>query len=656
MKPTGGIFSLSLAVALAAVAEVATNAFVIAEADGIRAVDETTFHVSGGGRVRATTRSGWRFAKGNARSASFLLGASGYQHEVRSDLGEDDEEITYEDCTLSVSNGDEHVSSPEIAVAVDDERRLFAYALPATGVYVSVSADVDVNREAVHNEVVKHIPCPVCGQGPSDTERTPYTKSLSSFTWTAVGPNKTVASSTWSGFVPSGDGTVDFHVVGLNDCGACRCEADGSVPFTVHRLAISRRDWVGLDRTDAGRTYVSQRSFPGVALLDPSAANVTYSWISCGICKFDGGTDGQTVHYCATNSEMRSSSYLDQPLTVEATITDTASGQSVSVSCTTNFTVVKVDVQVDGVAEEDEETQGAELAYMPNALDGGLTEGGKSALVGVSIDVYPKNLPADDTVTITVPSGFLYVRDGEGYAPAASSYTVDELKTKSFYLHGHTVSSSPRDKEIEVVHDASGARDKAKFTVGEYKFTVYVDQPISGSNAFIAIEIITNLNGSVSNNYNVGHAFWGFSCSIPDTIPLWARSRANATAGLYADPPIPPYLEDLTNNVFAKYESPDTRHMDGVDVSKTWYLTKSSFLSGMTYIEGLDGDCRNHERRYGLTLYNCVNAVIDVARSVGIQLPENPIHLKIRVGDRVYDMTFLNAGRFGEDLKTMSEN
>lgn len=468
------VFMLGLALAVVGVAEVATNAFVVAEADGIRAVDETTFHVSGGGRVRAVTRSGWRFAKGRKRSASFLLGSSGYQHEVVSDLGEDGEEITYEDCTLSVSNGDEQVVAPAIAVSGTGGHPLFAYALPATGAWVSVSAGVDVTREAVHNEVVEHFPCPVCGQGPSGIERTPYTKSLSGYSWTAAGPNKTVASPTWSSFVSSGNWAVNFHVVGTNDCTACRCEADGSVPFTVYRLAATRREWVGLDRTDAGRASVSMRTYPGSALLDPSGGNVTYSWTSCGVCKFEGETDGQTVHYCATNSDAYSSSYLDQPLTVEATVTDMASGQSVSATCTTNFTVVAVDVQVSGVSEEEEETNGVYVAYAPDAADGTWTRQGTNSLVAVGISCNPPNLPESEMVTISCPAGFLYEKTGGVYSPAASTYKACEVSGRQFFLHGASLAQA---ETLRVEHTASGAVDEIRFSSCEMCFVTPSGDP-----------------------------------------------------------------------------------------------------------------------------------------------------------------------------------
>ena len=63
-----------------------------------------------------------------------------------------------------------------------------------------------------------------------------------------------------------------------------------------------------------------------------------------------------------------SESYLAEQLTVKATV-ENEYGESASAMCTTNFTVVKVDVEIAGVAEDKEESEGAFVQYVPARED-----------------------------------------------------------------------------------------------------------------------------------------------------------------------------------------------------------------------------------------------------------------------------------------------
>ncbi len=107
---------------------VVTNGFVIVDAPGVRVTGtgDAGFHVSRVGvakdaQVRVTARPGWRFASGK-REIVFPLatlttsGPAPSRHKVRSDLGEDETEITWEDCTFAAAVRDVHVLKPDFKV------------------------------------------------------------------------------------------------------------------------------------------------------------------------------------------------------------------------------------------------------------------------------------------------------------------------------------------------------------------------------------------------------------------------------------------------------------------------------------------------------------------------------------------------------------
>ena len=136
-----------------------------------------------------------------------------------------------------------------------------------------------------------------------------------------------------------------------------------------------------------------------------------------------------------------------------------------SATCTTNFTVVKVDVTIGDVGEDKEETEGAFVQFVPDAPGGLWTSEGTNALVNVSIMCEPE-LPTNETVSITAPEGALYARlNGKYYAmPGEFDFPAHSLTNVAFFLHGHDESSTMTDKVVAVTHRTSGAKDVAKYT------------------------------------------------------------------------------------------------------------------------------------------------------------------------------------------------
>ena len=216
---------------------------------------------------------------------------------------------------------------------------------------------------------------------------------------------------------------------------------------------------IGLDRTDKGET---NKTGSATATLACGHDDSFFKWTErTGACEIpkDEPCEGQglaSVTYQTIDKELCSGQKDKEKIEVTAIPGGNA---------TTNFTVVKVDVTIDGVGEDKEETEGTFIIYVADE-NGKLSEEGKKALVDVSITVTPtEGMPSDDKVKIEVPDGFLWEKNGSAYTVAKDSYLASEIKDKSFFLHGHEPSKTLRDGVVTVTHLASGATDASKFTV-----------------------------------------------------------------------------------------------------------------------------------------------------------------------------------------------
>ena len=69
-------------------------------------------------------------------------------------------------------------------------------------------------------------------------------------------------------------------------------------------MSIDRPDFIGLDRTDAGRA--NPTIYSAAVNLDPEpSAAISYDWRDCGICSFTGRTDQARVRYEALTDERK---------------------------------------------------------------------------------------------------------------------------------------------------------------------------------------------------------------------------------------------------------------------------------------------------------------------------------------------------------------
>ncbi len=315
---------------------VVTNGFVIVDAPGVRVTGtgDAGFHVSRVGvakdaQVRVTARPGWRFASGK-REIVFPLatlttsGPAPSRHKVRSDLGEDETEITWEDCTFAAAVRDVHVLKPDFKVhASDDVLRL--YMAPDKDVFVSASASVEILSPGLHRRTTTYSPCPVCKTVPKPNKTEEQYEKTLRWEWHATGPGKlTVSERFWSGRVAAANELqkVLFRAkASCDSCEQCTNEKMGETQLLVRRLGFSLYHRLfGLDRTDDGRCGEPSSNEYQAFLAGTAPVEYEYEWTECGICMFAGSRAAPYVTVQAQDLD-RASARLDaERLSVSATI------------------------------------------------------------------------------------------------------------------------------------------------------------------------------------------------------------------------------------------------------------------------------------------------------------------------------------------------
>jgi hypothetical protein len=394
------------------------------------------------------------------------------------------------------------------------------YALTGSNVKISVSGEAEPVVAAKHE--IKRTPIPpiclvvltngICGAvNPFTAKCDTNDVSPDSYTydWT-LSPGNFGKSGSGQSFSATnlvsmpGPYTLTANFTGTRkDCAACPpCYASGTANCTVYQLiATATPPWLGLDRTGVELNKKTGEGKVSLTPLDPA----TYEWelksvgnapVVCVLASYSGNT----VNYSTLDKEQCSTNFLDQILEVKADIT---SPKPFSLSTTTNFTVVKVDVTIGSVGEEKEETEGAFLFYHPNDPLNIVTGVGTIELLPVSIKCWPTDLPSTEMVKIKAPEGFLYEKIGAEYTLAKTYYPAKEVGQKQFVLHGHVASVYLMDRSITVTHEKSRAEDRANFTVKKVKIVVDLDDPIipNTKNSGLDLETLKFvLNGNQIDN------------------------------------------------------------------------------------------------------------------------------------------------------------
>lgn len=161
-----------------------------------------------------------------------------------------------------------------------------------------------------------------------------------------------------------------------------------------------------------------------------------------------------------------SGSYQEEQLDV------VVSGSGYSVTLQTNFTVVVVDIVMQGRDETDEETTGAFVCYngdddntngVPDVSEMSVTN--EDDLVELTIELKPNGLPPEETVTITTSSGINLYEDAWKQTNAVACYAVSNFPL-NLWAEGVTVSTTMTNEFIETKFDlATNAQDRVNLTI-----------------------------------------------------------------------------------------------------------------------------------------------------------------------------------------------
>ena len=480
-----GALALAGAILLAE-ADTVKNGFVEVVGEGARANgdrDVVLHEPEDPSEVKVSTQAGWRFT--DPQDAAFLhhVGATDLIHLVNeSKESEATIKITDDwEHTCEKTNWEEHVSAPKLVVGGADHA-LILLKPDDVGVFLETNCTASAGEDGIHNVWTECKPC-----------RHPDCRGRNPLKWMEEkkihAPDQVEGTVRASGRIlvdPDRDDgyyllegphellyTASFD---LEECAEHLC-VGGAVTNTtwdVCRLSVTNTPYLGIDLTDEGKKTNAVGFAEARYGYRPKNTAASYQWefISPrhGVIASQDDEKGTARLESARPAEP-SDTYQGDQVICHATLTETnpPDGHNPCVATadvTSPVTVVKVDVVMDDVDEDKEETEGAMLYYIPDAENGEWTEEGTNELRKIRFVCEPADGEMlKHEIAITAPEDILFEKVGKEYYPAKESYTVEELNKKEFRVHGHRRSEKYLGDEIEAVHLPSGAKDKVKLTI-----------------------------------------------------------------------------------------------------------------------------------------------------------------------------------------------
>ena len=480
-----GALALAGAILLAE-ADTVKNGFVEVVGEGARANgdrDVVLHEPEDPSEVKVSTQAGWRFT--DPQDAAFLhhVGATDLIHLVNeSKESEATIKITDDwEHTCEKTNWEEHVSAPKLVVGGADHA-LILLKPDDVGVFLETNCTASAGEDGIHNVWTECKPC-----------RHPDCRGRNPLKWVEEkkihAPDQVEGEIRASGKIlvdPDRDDgyyllegphellyTASFD---LEECEEHLC-VGGAVTNTtwdVCRLSVTNTPYLGIDLTDEGKKTNAVGFAEARYGYRPKNTAASYYWefISPrhGVIASQDDEKGTARLESARPAEP-SDTYQGDQVICHATLTETnpPDGHNpcvASADVTSPVTVVRVDVVMDDVEEDKEETEGAMLYYIPDAENGEWTEEGTNELRKIRFVCEPdEGEMLKHEIAVTAPEGLLFEKVGKEYQPAKETYTVEELNKKEFRVHGHRRSEKYLGDEIEAIHLLSGAKDKVKLTI-----------------------------------------------------------------------------------------------------------------------------------------------------------------------------------------------
>ena len=477
-----------MAVAIIALTNTVTNDVVVATSDAELRISDRGLglglEVVGGGaaEVKLEARPGWRFRDGS--TSVTLNKAAGKSVKSPNAVGEGQSaegsaQVVIEDGEDDEDGDDEgsvdHVK-PILSLTASAPK-VVAYSILDGGTNVSISLSATVTTKGRHRKLDAN------GNVVEEKEFSPK-RYVWKMTGAATGEAETdLSTHTFVASLTKGnDKKLSFSVVG-KICGICDGEVESdkatdSVEIDVYELSISRPDYLGLDRTDAGRQgHVVKTATLSSDPSLPSSSSV--EWKECGICEFVGAKNQRSVSYQNKDSDTASGEYLAERLAASVRL----AGMDSSVVCATNFTVVKVDAQLAGVDELLEETRGPLIpnSYAEIKMESPVASKKKELVITIK-----PTIPVDNSVKV-VPCGVALLPAGNDYVADGfllrRIFNTKGVKSLSLDVWGNSVDRAANANRVEVMHLDSqrlqdGAKDLVKMTCYGFELVTPAGDPV----------------------------------------------------------------------------------------------------------------------------------------------------------------------------------
>jgi hypothetical protein len=292
--------------------------------------------------------------------------------------------------------------------------KVVAYSVLDGGTNVSISLSATVTTKGKHRKLDAN------GNVVKEEEFSPK-RYVWKMTGAATGEAETDSSThTFVVSLTKGkDKKLNFSVVG-KICGICDGEVESdkatdSVEIDVYELSISRPDYLGLDRTDAGRQgHVVKTATLSSDPSLPSSSSV--EWTECGICEFVGAKNQRSVSYQNKDSDTASGEYLAERLAASVRL----AGMDSAVVCSTNFTVVKVDIELSDIVEKDDEKALPPVEFVADNADGSLSKTGLRSLYQMHIKCEPYDVPGSVDLQFSFGISLFEITSFDGDKPVSA--------------------------------------------------------------------------------------------------------------------------------------------------------------------------------------------------------------------------------------------
>ena len=466
-----------------AMAKTASNSFAEVSGEGVESDGEMGFvikNVAGDVVITISERDGWKSEKGSPYTYTHKEGDTDNFYFVGR---EGEESVTVPisniwECVHNTTNSCPHDVDPGFKVTTN-EHAILMYAYPEKGCEIIPGADFEPVKGS-HVLKVFEVPCPnpKCdfgkGDNPISSEIVEVEPSGKVETY-VNDPDKKGIKVGDKTLYPHGTYTGGFSVNSTNECSDCCVDASGETTFDVCEARLKVDEYIGLDRTDAG--YACEHFMTANVYLENAVGKPGFAWTTGVNCMISGDSDKHDVKIAVKRKSENvpggkdfeySKSYRQEKLSCNASLSDGhGSSCEAKVTLEGSYTVVKVDVQIEGTTELHEEERGAYTYYVPDGDSPLWQEEWTNSLKKVTITCEPSDgAMAAQTVDIKFTEHQLWVKAEDGtYEEAKNSYTVNELNKTTFYLHGHEKSERYKGEKIVATHNNSGATDQALYTV-----------------------------------------------------------------------------------------------------------------------------------------------------------------------------------------------